>query len=65
MDVEAVWRSQRATQHREKFLAHPQCRACPEFEICQGACPLYWRELGFDELQRLQGFGPVDMGRFA
>ena len=63
--VDAVWRSQRATLHREKFLAHPQCRTCPEFEICQGACPLYWRELGFDELQRLQGFGPVDMERFA
>ena len=64
-DVDAVWRSRRATRHREKFLAHPQCRACPDFEICQGACPLYWRELGFEELQQLQGFDPVDMERFA
>ena len=64
-NVDAVWRSRRATQHREKFLAHPQCRTCPDFEICQGACPLYWRELGFEELQQLQGFDPVDMERFA
>jgi radical SAM protein with 4Fe4S-binding SPASM domain len=64
-DVDTVWQSRRATQHREKFLAHPQCRACPDFEICQGACPLYWRELGFEELQQLQGFDPVDMERFA
>ena len=64
-DVEAVWESRRATQHREKFLAHPECRECPEFEICHGACPLYWRELGFGELQRSQGFGPVDMERFS
>jgi len=62
--VEAVWDSHRATQHREKYLAHPECRKCPEFEICHGACPLYWREFGFGELQRSQGFGPVDMGRF-
>jgi radical SAM protein with 4Fe4S-binding SPASM domain len=63
--VDDVWRSDRAALHRDKFLAHPECRSCPEFEICQGACPLYWRELGFGELQRLQGFAPVDMERFA
>jgi radical SAM protein with 4Fe4S-binding SPASM domain len=63
-DVEAVWESQRAREHRDKFLAHPQCRECPEFQICQGACPLYWRQIGFGELSTHRGFRAVDMERF-
>ncbi|NIS63717.1 MAG: hypothetical protein GTO05_00960, partial [Gemmatimonadales bacterium] len=49
----------RAIQFRQKFLAHPQCRSCEHFQICNGACPLYWREMGFDELCAVRGFGPV------
>lgn len=64
-DVRDVWRSQRATQFREKFLAHPACRACPEFAICNGACPLYWRQMGFDELNGRHGFAPVPAEHFA
>jgi radical SAM protein with 4Fe4S-binding SPASM domain len=51
-----VWRSPRAVQFREKFLAHPQCRDCEHFHICNGACPLYWRQRGFGELCHVRGF---------
>lgn len=64
-DVRDVWRSQRAEQFRRKFLAHPACRACPEFAICNGACPLYWRQMGFDELNGRHGFAPVAAEHFA
>ena len=55
-DLATLWNSPRAEGYRDKALAHPQCRQCDQFDICNGACPLYWRELGFDELEQLQGF---------
>jgi radical SAM protein with 4Fe4S-binding SPASM domain len=62
--VEAVWGSRLARRHRDKSLAHPDCRSCEDFAACQGACPLYWRRLGFGELCNAQGFDPVDMEHF-
>jgi len=53
-----VWRSDRAESFRDKFLAHPECHDCENFRICNGACPLYWRVMGFDELCRFRGFQP-------
>jgi radical SAM protein with 4Fe4S-binding SPASM domain len=64
-DMGMIWRSARARQHRDKFLAHPQCRDCEDFGICNGACPLYWRRIGFDELRRAKSFAPVDKEHFA
>ncbi len=58
-DVLDVWNSKRATQFRDKFLAHPQCQSCDYFHICNGACPIYWRAMGFDELVEHRGFAPV------
>ena len=55
-DLVKVWNSDRARGYRDKALAHPQCRECSQFDICNGACPLYWRELGFDELEKHNGF---------
>jgi radical SAM protein with 4Fe4S-binding SPASM domain len=63
--VKEVWASRRAAQFRDKFLAHPACRACADFAICNGACPLYWRRMGFDELNGRNGFGPVPAEHFA
>jgi radical SAM protein with 4Fe4S-binding SPASM domain len=45
-----VWRSGKARDFRRKFLAHDICKACEHFHICNGACPLYWRQTGFAEL---------------
>lgn len=64
-DVVAVWESRRAKQYRDKFLAHPECHGCDNFAICNGACPLYWRQIGFGELCARKGFAPVDDGFFA
>jgi len=55
-DLLEVWNSPRAVAYRDKQLAHPGCRACEQFDLCNGGCPLYWREMGFDELERLHGF---------
>jgi radical SAM protein with 4Fe4S-binding SPASM domain len=63
-DVLAVWHSERAVLFRDKFLAHPECKGCEYFKICNGACPLYWRTMGFDELCRARGFQPVAMEHF-
>ncbi len=60
-DARAVWNSTRARFFRNKQLAHPECRSCDNFHICNGACPLYWRRMGFGELQRRNGFGDVDL----
>ncbi|BAO45644.1 radical SAM/SPASM domain-containing protein [Thiolapillus brandeum] len=54
-----VWNGDKARGYRDKALAHPQCRDCSQFDICNGACPLYWRELGFDELEAHNGFAPA------
>ena len=59
-DLPAIWNGPRARGYRDKALAHPQCRDCEQFDICNGACPLYWRELGFGELEERNGFRRVE-----
>ena len=63
-EVLDVWHSERAKLFRDKFLAHPECKSCEHFKICNGACPLYWRTMGFDELCSARGFQPVAMEHF-
>jgi len=62
-DLTTLWNSPRAAGYRDKALAHPQCRQCDQFDICNGACPLYWREMGFDELEQLHGFDAAEAKR--
>jgi radical SAM protein with 4Fe4S-binding SPASM domain len=59
-----VWDSARARQFRDKFLAHPECKECEYFKICNGACPLYWRTMGFAELCSARGFQPAAQEHF-
>ncbi len=54
-DFKRIWRSVKARRYRDKSLAHPACKACEDFAICNGACPLYWRQAGFDELEEVWG----------
>jgi radical SAM protein with 4Fe4S-binding SPASM domain len=49
-DFESLWQSVKAKKYREKALAHSRCRQCEHFHICNGACPIYWQHMGFDEL---------------
>ncbi len=66
-DFQSVWQSDRAKNYRKKLLAHPHCRTCDDFHICNGGCPLYWRHMGFGELthakaQRRTGKGILSAG---
>ena len=47
---EAVWRSRAACFFREKRMMPQRCHGCGEASYCQGACVLYWREVGTAEL---------------
>jgi radical SAM protein with 4Fe4S-binding SPASM domain len=55
---EAVWRSRAARFFRAKEMMPPVCRGCPEAPVCQGACVLYWREVGLAELGGPPGARP-------
>lgn len=59
-DLVKIWKGPKAKGYRDKALAHPQCRECEQFDICNGACPLYWREMGFGELEEYNGFRSAD-----
>jgi radical SAM protein with 4Fe4S-binding SPASM domain len=52
-DFKTIWQSINAVKFRTKSLAHDICKKCEDFHICNGACPLYWRVIGFDELDKL------------
>jgi len=46
----AIWDSPAARHYREKQMMPALCRTCGKNQICQGACVLYWNQLGRDEL---------------
>lgn len=52
-DFRELWFSERAGTFKRKEFASPACKACPSFVACQGACPLYWRSVGCQELEAL------------
>jgi radical SAM protein with 4Fe4S-binding SPASM domain len=47
---DAVWQSRAARFFRAKQMMPARCHGCPEAAACQGACVLYWREVGLAEL---------------
>lgn len=47
---DAVWQSQGARFFRTKRMSPASCEGCPNAAFCQGACTLYWREVGLEEL---------------
>jgi radical SAM protein with 4Fe4S-binding SPASM domain len=46
-----VWNNKDAIYFREKGFAHELCKACDNIAECNGGCPLYWRNLGYQELE--------------
>ncbi|MCK5851967.1 radical SAM protein, partial [bacterium] len=50
-DFKTIWHSVNAVKFRTKSLANDICKSCEDFHICNGACPLYWRKVGFEELK--------------
>ena len=47
----SLWFGERGTFLRQKQMAHPDCRKCRHFAVCHGACPLYFRVHGYEELE--------------
>jgi radical SAM protein with 4Fe4S-binding SPASM domain len=47
----ALWFGARARWIREKREAHAGCRACKDFALCHGACPLYFKANGYKEIE--------------
>lgn len=47
---EKTWFGKRAQFIKQKCFAQAVCRECSAFVACQGACPLYWKYAGSDEL---------------
>jgi radical SAM protein with 4Fe4S-binding SPASM domain len=52
-DFKSVWQSEKALKYRNKELAHEFCKKCQHFHLCNGACPLYWRKCGYQELENI------------
>lgn len=46
-----VWNGRKARYWRDKRYAHRICRRCAQFDICTGACPIYWQAMGYSELR--------------
>lgn len=46
-----LWFSEAAAWFKEKRYAPESCRACSSFTACQAACPLYWKGVGYAELE--------------
>lgn len=49
-----VWEGRKARYWRDKRYAHKICRECEHFDICTGACPIYWDTMGYGELRAVQ-----------
>ena len=45
-----LWQSVAARFFRDKRMLPAPCEGCDKAGICQGACTLYWREVGMAEL---------------
>jgi radical SAM protein with 4Fe4S-binding SPASM domain len=50
LGFQAVWFGKQAQYYKKKRQAPPACRRCEHFLLCQGACTLYWSEMGYGEL---------------
>jgi radical SAM protein with 4Fe4S-binding SPASM domain len=46
-----IWFSERSSHFKRKRFAPEACSDCGSFVACQGACPLYWKHVGVEELK--------------
>ncbi len=45
-----IWQNMESTHFRNKKFAHNLCQQCEHLALCNGGCPLYWRNMGYEEL---------------
>lgn len=48
-----VWRSPEFVSFQKKEFVPEHCKNCGNLAICNGACPLYWKHIGYKELQEV------------
>lgn len=46
-----LWFSDKSAWFKNKLYAPEECKDCSAFTACQAACPLYWKSIGYAELQ--------------
>ena len=44
------WHSPEFEFFQKKRFAHDICQECEYLAICNGGCPLYWKQVGFEEI---------------
>ncbi|MBQ9358759.1 MAG: radical SAM protein, partial [Abditibacteriota bacterium] len=48
---EKIWFGRKAEYWKQKKYAHKLCLKCDMFNVCTGACPIYWSAMGYRELK--------------
>lgn len=46
-----VWRGPKFEYFQKKRFAHKKCQECHYLVICNGGCPLYFRQVGYEEIE--------------
>ncbi len=46
----SVWGGEGPLFFRNKKFAHEICQQCDMLPLCNGGCPLYWRNMGYQEI---------------
>lgn len=49
-DFKKIWFSEKAVSFREMDYLPEICKNCEYKEMCTGACPLYWKTRGYNEI---------------
>lgn len=50
----AIWQNEESSYFRNKRFVHTICNDCDNLAICNGGCPLYWRNMGYHELKNIK-----------
>ncbi|MBU1076074.1 MAG: radical SAM protein [Spirochaetes bacterium] len=45
-----AWSSKKMAYFQKKKFAHAFCQKCEDLAICNGGCPLYWKQVGYNEI---------------
>lgn len=49
-EFDSIWNNEDAIFFRQKKFAHEICHQCDKISLCNGGCPLYWRNIGYKEI---------------
>jgi len=50
-----IWRGREFEFFQKKMFAHPICQRCADLPVCNGGCPLYWKQVGYKEIVKNSG----------